>query len=139
MDVEIRSATMSDEHKIKELLKSTPGVWQETWRDTAVAIAIESAGTLALVAMHKNRIVGFSGFHDVGFRAYLSEMVVSESEQGRGIGSKLLRRAEDLLSEKGCQLVVADTYPLAEGFYRKRGWKRPSSLLMSKLIGEENG
>ena len=71
IEVEIRSATMRDEHEIKELLKSTPGVWQESWRDAAVAIAIESAGTLALVALQGDRIVGFSCFHDVGFRAYL--------------------------------------------------------------------
>ena len=137
MEVENRSATMSDEHEVKELLKSTPGVWQEKWRDTAVAIAIESAGTLALVALQKDRIVGFASFHDVGFRAYLSEMVVSEPEQGKTIGSKLLRRAEELLADKGCQFIVADAYPPAEGFYRKKGWKRPTSVLMLKLIREE--
>jgi predicted N-acetyltransferase YhbS len=121
MKLTIRSATMADEPEIKGLLKSTSGVWQEWWRDTAVAIALESAGALALVASRKEKIVGFACFHDVGFRAYLSEMVVSESEQGGKIGSKLLQRAEQLLSDRGCQLIVADAYPPAEGFYRSRG------------------
>jgi GNAT superfamily N-acetyltransferase len=66
----------------------------------------------------------------------LSEMVVAESEQGGGIGSKLLKKAEELLSDKGCLLIVADAYPPAEGFYRSREWGRPTSVLISKVVGK---
>ena len=129
----------ADEPDIKGLLKSTSGVWQEWWRNTAVAIALESAGSLALVALRKDKIVGFACFHDVDFRAYLSEMVVAESEQGGGIVSKLLKKAEELLSDKGCLLIVADAYPPAEGFYRSREWGRPTSVLISKVVEKETG
>ncbi|HBA84630.1 MAG TPA: hypothetical protein DCZ95_11095 [Verrucomicrobia bacterium] len=44
--------------------------------------AMQSAGQHALVALRGDKMVGFACFHDVGFRSYLSEMVVAESEQG---------------------------------------------------------
>jgi predicted N-acetyltransferase YhbS len=138
-NMSIRSATVADEKEIKKLLKATTGVWQTWWRETAVAKALQSADTMALVALREDRIVGFACFHDVGFRAYLSEMVVRKSEQGSGIGSKLLREAETMLASKGCQLIVADVYPPAEGFYIKNGWAKPKAILMSKVTKKKFG
>ncbi len=67
--------------------------------------------------LKRDEVVGFVCFHDVGFRAYLSEIVVSESMRRVGIGTKLLYTGERLLLDRGCRLVVADVYPPAEGFY----------------------
>jgi hypothetical protein len=36
----VRSATTNDEHAIKELLKSSDGVWQESWRDEVLAVEL---------------------------------------------------------------------------------------------------
>ncbi|MBN1269554.1 MAG: GNAT family N-acetyltransferase [Kiritimatiellae bacterium] len=138
-DLVIRAAAAADEAGIKELLKRTPGVWQKWWREAAVAKAMESAGATALVAVRHGKIIGFACFHDVGFRAYLSEMVIAESEQGNGIGSQLLKSAERLLADAGCQLIVADVYPPAEGFYAHNGWGKPKAVLMSKIIEKPNG
>ena len=131
--VTIRSARAGDERQIKALLKKTSGVWQKWWRETAVGQALKSAGRHALVACRGKKIVGFACFHDVGFRAYLSEMVVDESEQGRGIGTRLLKKGEAMLAVDKCQLIVADVYPPAEGFYTKYGWGKPHAVLMSKV------
>lgn len=73
--------------------------------------------------------------HDVGFRAYLSEMVISERHQKTGIGTLLLKHAESILLNKGCKLVVADVYPPAEEFYRKNGWTKPKATLLARSIG----
>ena len=96
--------------------------------------ALRSAGQSALVAERDGELVGFACFHDVGFRAYLSEMVVRESERGGGIGSMLLRKAEARLASRGCPLIVADVYPPAEEFYRKNDWGHPKAILMSRVI-----
>ena len=136
MKITIRSAKISDELAIKALLTSTHGVWQKRWRDNAISIAIGSAGELAFVALKNDKVIGFSCIHDTGFRAYLSEMVVAESEQGKGIGSMLLEKAEKMLADRGCRLIIADAYPPAEGFYKKLGWGNPSSVLISKLVDE---
>ena len=95
--------------------------------------ALKSAGRHALVACRGKKIVGFACFHDVGFRAYLSEMVVDKSEQGRGIGTRLLKKGNAMLAADKCQLIVADVYPPAEGFYAKHGWGKPHAVLMSKV------
>ena len=139
MEIEIRSAEPDDETAIKQLLCSLPGVWQKEWRDSAVSVALKSAGELALVAIVNEEIEGFVCFHDVGFRAYLSEMVISERYQTSGIGSLLLNRAEHILSGKGCKLVIADAYPPVEDFYRKNGWVKPNATLLAKRIEIDNG
>jgi ribosomal protein S18 acetylase RimI-like enzyme len=139
MEVEIRSAEPDDETAIKQLLCSLPDVWQKEWRDNAVSVALKSAGELALVAIVDKEIKGFVCFHDVGFRAYLSEMAISERYQESGIGSLLLDRAEHILSGKGCKLVVADAHPPAEEFYRKNGWVKPNATLLAKRIEIDNG
>jgi ribosomal protein S18 acetylase RimI-like enzyme len=139
MKIIIRSAQRSDEVAIKTLLASIQGVWQDKWRDSAISVALESAGELALVALKKDRVIGFCCVHDAGFRAYLSELAVAESEQKKGIGSMLLEKAEAMLAERGCLLIIADAYPPAERFYKKLGWGTPSSVLISKLIDKKEG
>jgi GNAT superfamily N-acetyltransferase len=136
-DWTIRSASPGDESGIKRLLKAEGGMWQGWWRDDAVAIAIASAGDLALVAVRDERILGFACVHDVGFRAYLSEIVVAESERGSGIGHALLTRAETMLGERGCQLIIADAYPPAVNFYERQGWGRPDAVLISRQLDSE--
>lgn len=74
---------------------------KKEWRDSAVSVALKSAGGLALVAMVNKEIKGFACFHDVGFRAYLSEMAISEKYLKSGIGSMLLKRAETILANRG--------------------------------------
>ena len=131
----IRSAKLSDESRIKNLMKSSPEVWQNDWRENAVEIALSNAEGCALVVEENEMIIGFASFHDCGFRAYLSEMIIAESEQKKGIGMALLHEGEKVLLERGCCLVVADVFPPAVGFYEKDGWGIPRSKLRSKMMG----
>jgi GNAT superfamily N-acetyltransferase len=137
MEIEIRSATPDDEAAIKQLIFSLPGGWQKEWRDSAISLALASAGKLALVAIVNKSLAGFACFHDVGFRAYLSEMAIAGRYQKSGIGSLLLKRAENILSSRGCKLIVADVYPPAEEFYHKNGWVKPNATLLAKRIEVE--
>ncbi|ETA67646.1 GNAT family N-acetyltransferase [Methanolobus sp. WCC1] len=130
----IRKASLSDESQITNLIKGIPGVWQELWRDNVVEIVLCSNEGNVLVAEENDTIIGFASFHDCGFRAYLSELVVAESEQNKGIGRELLKEGERLLSSQGCHLVIGDIFPPAIGFYEKNGWKCPLSALRSKLL-----
>lgn len=134
MDIKIRSALQKDIKGIVALLKSLEGVWQKDWRDDCVSIAVKSAGDLAVVAVLDDSVIGFASFHDTGFRAYLSEMEIAEKYQFTGLGTKILKYAENLLKEKSCSLIVADAYPPAEGFYKKNGWERSGSTLIAKWV-----
>jgi len=45
-------------------------------------------------------------------------------DQGRGLGSRLLARAEELAAARGCVGVRVETWSFqAPGFYRKRGYR----------------
>jgi GNAT superfamily N-acetyltransferase len=86
------------------------------------------------VHYERQMIDGFASAHDVGFRAYLSELVVSPTSQGRGIGGSLLSELERLLAERGCSVVIADVWQEAEGFYRSHGWMPPAVVLLRKRL-----
>ena len=131
MPTQIRSATPADIPAIESLLQS---VWQESWRPNTVSLALQSAGPLALVACQDQTIIGFACFHDVGFRAYLSEMIVHPNHQRSRVGTQLLHHAQSMLSQRNCHLVIADVYPPAATFYQKNKWSTPSAQLLAKTI-----
>jgi ribosomal protein S18 acetylase RimI-like enzyme len=136
--VKIRPAITADSGAVTALLQSIEGVWQAEWRSDSVLRAIAAADGLAFVAVasepEPERVIGFICGHDLGFRAYLSEFAVAESDQCTGIGTALLRTFEEALAKRGCRLVVADVYPPAEPFYRTRGWGTPSAILLSHRL-----
>jgi hypothetical protein len=70
-------------------MKSEPGFWDESWRDNALEIGIEAANGLAFVFEDKGKIVGFACAQDLGFRAYLSELIINRKYRNKGIGKGL--------------------------------------------------
>jgi len=134
--VQVRIANHTDILGIEQLLRSVPGVWQPVWRNDVVERALRSANDLAYVAAEQ-RIIGFACAHDVGFRAYLSELVVAESWQRQGVGSMLLAALQRGVAARGCKLVVADIFPPSAAFYRAKGWTEPRALLLRRELGTD--
>ena len=130
----IRHAEPKDLPAVRQLLLSLPGVWQDSWREDVLERALDSAGDLAFVAVEASLVVGFASAHDVGFRAYLSELVVSASHQRKRIGAQLVRRVEAELAARGCAVLIADAYPPAEPFYQELGWRPPKATLLSRGV-----
>jgi len=130
----IREASGEDVPAIQRLLRSLPGVWQESWRADVIERAMSSAAGLALVALRGETLVGFVSAHDVGFRGYLSELAVSETEQRSGVGTELLRHIERKLADRGCSMLIADVHPPAAPFYRKLGWADPPATLLRRRL-----
>ena len=81
MDVVIREARREDLRAIRRLVEAEPGFWQRDWSDATLAKGIETAGDLALVWEDDTAIAGFVCAHDLGFRAYLSELVVAQGQE----------------------------------------------------------
>ena len=127
-------AGVSDVASIQALMKSIPGFWDETWRPDVLERALAAAETTALVHYEGAVLVGFACAHDVGFRAYLSALVVSRTSQGHGVGSRLLAELERRLAARGCSVVIADVWRDAEDFYRSRGWTAPNVVLLRKRL-----
>jgi ribosomal protein S18 acetylase RimI-like enzyme len=135
----IRSATREDVPAIKELMRTEPGFWQDAWRHDVVERGIESAGGLAFVWQEAGQVLGFVCAHDLGFRAYLSALVVSERARSRGIGKRLVQHVEESLHERGCAILIADVWRNAAGFYQSLGWSEPEAVLLRKKVGEGAG
>jgi GNAT superfamily N-acetyltransferase len=130
----IRLAGTADIPRIQTLMKSVAGFWDDSWRPDVLERALGSSETIALVHHEDDTIDGFACGHDVGFRAYLSELVVSPASQGRGVGSRLVSELERRLAERGCSVLIADVWRDAERFYRSRGWTPPAVVLLRKRL-----
>lgn len=130
----IRRAGTEDIPQIQALMRSVARFWDENWRPDVLERALSSANTIALVHQEDDTIDGFICGHDVGFRAYLSELIVSPASQGRNVGSQLVCELERRLAERGCSVLIADVWRDAEQFFRSRGWSSPSVVLLRKRL-----
>jgi ribosomal protein S18 acetylase RimI-like enzyme len=130
----IRDASTTDLSDIRTLMNSVDGFWDESWRPDVLERAVGSPDTIALVHQDGAIIDGFICAHDLGFRAYLSELIVAPHVQRRGIGAQLLAEIERRVAERGCAVIVADVWRDAEEFYRSRGWTPPSVILVRKRL-----
>ena len=115
-------------------MQTVPGFWQERWSDATIATAIESAHGLAFVWEDDFLIRGFVCAHDLGFRAYLSELVVDRSARRQGIATRLVRAVEEVLAGRGQQILIADVWREAEPFYRSLGWETPNAVLLRQRL-----
>lgn len=136
-DAMIRQATKDDIPAIRELMRSEPDFWQDTWRDDVIRRGLASAGDLAFVWEDTGQILGFVCAHDMGFRAYLSELIVSRSARARGVGRELVRRVQRQLRARGCAVLVSDVWKGAAGFYESLGWSAPDVVLLRKRLGDD--
>ena len=113
----IRTITQSDIEGIEQLMRSEPGFWSDKWSNDALKKAINAADNLAFVWEEKGKILGFVCAHNLGFRGYLSELIVSKTVRGKHIGSSLVKRVERQLASQGCPFVISDVSRTAQPFY----------------------
>jgi predicted N-acetyltransferase YhbS len=135
----IRVAKREDLPAIRRLMESEPGFWQRDWSDATLAKGIETAGDLALVWEDNTTIAGFVCAHDLGFRAYLSELIVAQAARGQGIGRNLVEHIQVELTRRGRCVLIADVWHKAEPFYRSLGWEPPDVLLLRRTLDRSAG
>lgn len=115
---------------------SVPGFWHDDWRPDVLAKALASAADLACV-WEEERILGFICAHDLGFRGYLSELVVAPRAQKRGIGRQLVDHVQAELRSRGCSVLLSDVWKDARGFYESLRWSPPDVVLLRKRLTDE--
>ncbi len=89
---------------------------------------------MALVWEEETSIAGFVCAHDLGFGAYLSELIVARGARGRGIGKSLVERIQAELARRGQRILIADVWHNAEPFYRSLGWESPDVILLRRKL-----
>jgi predicted N-acetyltransferase YhbS len=133
----IRQATPNDITAIKALMQSEPGFWHDSWRNDVLERGLAAADGLAFVWDEAGQILGFVCANDLGFRAYLNELIVVRKARTRGIGTRLVQKVEQELRSRGCAILISDVWRDAVGFYRALGWSEPDvTLLRKKLLDE---
>ena len=130
----IRSVTKEDIPNIRKLMESEPGFWQESWRYDVLERGLDSAGGLAFVWEETGQILGFVCAHDLGFRGYLSELIVAKSARNRGIGKHLVQQVEQKLAARGCNILISDVWEDSVRFYKLLGWSEPDIMLLRKPL-----
>jgi GNAT superfamily N-acetyltransferase len=99
-------------------------------------------GTTVLVAEVRGRAVGvgtihlFSAMHSDDPAAWLTALVVDESVRGMGVGSALVKRAEELAIQQGAaslSLTSALRRKEAHEFYKSRGYEHTGVRLVKQL------
>ena len=135
----IRVARREDLPAIRRLMEAEPGFWQRDWSDETLAKGIETAGELALVWEGETEIAGFICGHDLGFRAYLSELIVARAARGRRIGRSLVERIQTELARRGRRILIADVWHDAEPFCRSLGWEPPDVVLLRRKLDAAAG
>jgi GNAT superfamily N-acetyltransferase len=134
----VRKAITSDILGIRALMQSVPGHWQQSWCDMTIATALNSAHGLAFVWEENSLILGFVCAHDLGFRGYLSELVVEKSARRHGVATRLVRAIEEVLARRGQQVVISDAWQEAEPFYRSLGWDPPNAILLRQRLKQRD-
>jgi ribosomal protein S18 acetylase RimI-like enzyme len=99
----------------------------------------EAGDGLLFVAETDGRVVGsiMAGYD--GHRGWLYSLAVLPEYRKRGIGSRLVRHAEQQLRELGCpkiNLQILKGNEQVEAFYRKLGYEAEQRISMGKQIQE---
>jgi len=98
---------------------------------------LEVQPELFLVAVVDGSVAGtvMAGFD--GHRGWVHLVAVDPRHRRRGVGSSLMRRAENLLEEMGCpklNLQVRSTTPEVIGFYESLGFQVEERISMGKIL-----
>jgi GNAT superfamily N-acetyltransferase len=134
----VREAFTSDISAIRALMQTVPGFWQPWWSEMTIDTAIKSAQGLAFVWEVNSEVLGFVCAHDLGFRAYLSELVVDNRARHQGVATKLIGAVEQVLIGRGQQVLIADAWRDAVPFYKSLGWEPPDVTLLRQRLKTRN-
>jgi GNAT superfamily N-acetyltransferase len=142
-DCSVRSASLADAPALGALLRGLG--WfsfmnRESSADTERRLSeqlrlclADKSHTVLVVESAGGAVLGYVAVHWLpylvlaGPEGYVSDLFVTESARGAGLGTRLLREVEALAVSRGCSRLMLvnrktrDSYK--RGFYRKLGWE----------------
>lgn len=141
MDIDVRRFEPGDRAAVVELWGRTELTrpWNDPDLDIDRKVAVDPEGFL--VAAIDDRLVGtvMAGYD--GHRGWINYLAVDPDAQGRGVGGRLVREAEQLLGRRGCpkvNLQIRTANETAVEFYRAIGYELDDVVSMGRrLVGDE--
>ncbi len=134
--VRIRPAVVADIDVLEHLLNQLFTIEQDFTPDSnkqrrGLELLLEASNAYVVVAMHEETIVGMATLQTListaegGACGLIEDVVVDESQRGRGIGKALMNHLVSWADQKGLtriQLLADRDNTGALDFYRKQGW-----------------
>lgn len=97
--------------------------------DQAHALIGNKPNHFCFTAKDSGKILGAAKGHSYGTNLYLSQLVIEESSQGKGIGTALLEKAMLLAIDRNCKKIWVDTMSYqAPDFYKRLGFTEHSRI-----------
>jgi GNAT superfamily N-acetyltransferase len=130
-EIEIRAARL-DEPEVQKLISDALGDLSQryggTGDDTPVAAEefVPPHGAF-FVALHRNDIVGCTGWRTHGQDAELKRMYTAAAIRGRGVARRMLAAIEESARDSGRKRVILETgdkQPEAIALYESAGYQR---------------
>ena len=121
------------------------GTAEDPTHQQAFSGHIRQIGHVTLVAETNEEILGVIDmeYHqrlgDHRPQARINDVVVTDRARGAGVGTALLRRAEELARKRGCfrmALVTASWREDSIGFYRREGWSDYGAWFVKPLADD---
>ncbi len=144
--MEIRAAHQDDAGAISELLTELGHPLEPALASTQIAriqalapnhavfVAVKGGAVIGLVSAFSTPVV-----HRALPVGRVSVLVVARTHAGQGIGSALLRHAEQFLAELGCghiEVTSASHRDAAHRFYRERGYAQQGVKFTREIPGQ---
>jgi GNAT superfamily N-acetyltransferase len=147
-EVTVRMATPGDWVAIAGLLVElgrgvASGTADDPTHRQSFAGHLRQLGNVTLVADVDGEVAGVidMAYHqrlgDHRPQARVNDVVVTEGARGAGVGTALLRRAEELARKRGCfrmALVTATWREASIGLYRREGWHDYGAWFVKPLV-----
>jgi ribosomal protein S18 acetylase RimI-like enzyme len=134
MALSYRSATVADAPAVIALWREAEAEPSHTDDVESIRRLIERDPVALMVAVDEDedRLVGsvIAGWD--GWRGSIYRLAVVPTHRRRGLGSRLVRLAEERLTAAGavrCQAIVVETEGQALSFWRASGWEQQSERL----------
>lgn len=138
MDVKIRKMKLDDVLAVTRLHRNTirkingpdyPKKVIQTWsgRKTVDRLRTNFLKEQRFVAVANDQVVGFMNLSKDG--KTLNALYIRQNYVGRGIGSVLIKKAEQIIRKSGAKKMTIDSSLTARDFYKKHGLK----IIKSKL------
>lgn len=140
MDVDVRRFEAGDRAAVVELWGRVELVrpWNDPDLDIDRKVGVDPEGFL--VADLDGRVVGtvMAGYD--GHRGWINYLAVDPGTQGRGLGGRLVREAEQLLGRRGCakvNLQIRTSNETAVDFYRSIGYEFDDVVSMGRRLVDD--
>lgn len=138
----IRQAQPKDSYALSALLAELGYGGTESFIDKRLARLSNHPDEMLLIAEYGGRVQGFLSMHFVpqlalaGDFARISYFCIAESERSKGMGQQLLRYAEEMALQRGCDRMEVHCHISrlkANQFYEREGYLESPSYKIKSL------